>query len=80
MAALKRFTLCFTRTKRMVVEVVRCQVSGDNLIQILNTKCSPEEESRHQTLIENRQRVDERATNSQRSALVRQQSLLEDTK
>ena len=64
----------------MVVEVVRCQTTGDNLVQILNMQCTEDEESRHWALVENRQRVDQRATNTQSSSLMRQQSLLEDTK
>lgn len=64
----------------MVVEVVRCQQTGDNLTQILNMQATDQEELHHQALIKNRVRVDQRATANQKAKLVRQQSLLEDTK
>ena len=67
------------RTKRMVVDVIRCQERGDNLRQILDTPALEEEENEHQALIRHRDKVDQRAA-SRKSKLVRQQSVVSDVR
>ncbi|ESN91702.1 hypothetical protein HELRODRAFT_108462 [Helobdella robusta] len=60
------------RTKQMIVDVLRCQKSGDNLIQVLNCRATEAEENVHAALLRARDRVEQRGT---RSNLIRQQSV-----
>jgi len=66
-------------TKRMVVDVIRCQSSGDTLLAVLETPARETDEDQHQALIRTRDRAEQRAAN-RTSKLVRQQSLLGDTR
>lgn len=62
-----------------MVDVIRCQRKGENLVDILAIPATEEEEDVHQALIKRRERVDQRAA-SRKAKLVRQQSMLGDTK
>lgn len=63
----------FLRTKRMVVDVIRCQTRGDTLTEVLSITATQEEENDHALLICKRERIDKKAT--KKTSLVRQQSM-----
>ncbi|KAK2148244.1 hypothetical protein LSH36_507g01001 [Paralvinella palmiformis] len=63
----------FLRTKRMVVDVIRCQTHGETLTEVLNIPATQDEENDHSLLIRKRERMDQRAT--KKTSLVRQQSM-----
>ncbi|ELU04884.1 hypothetical protein CAPTEDRAFT_215996, partial [Capitella teleta] len=63
-------------TKRLVVELIRCQQSGENLREVLVIPATSEEEGYHSTLIQRRDRVDQRA--NRKAKLVRQISQVGD--
>ncbi|KAI0214246.1 Ras GTPase-activating-like protein IQGAP1 [Lamellibrachia satsuma] len=67
------------RTKRMLVDVIRCQLTGDNLPQILNCPATEEEENTHQALIQRRDRTDQKAI-TKTGKLVRNQSIVGDSR
>ncbi|KAK3096452.1 hypothetical protein FSP39_000292 [Pinctada imbricata] len=75
-ADVKQLTI---RTKRMVVDVLACQ-QGDSLIQILETPVTDEQEEIHQALVRKRDIRDKKVTDSNEEGLVRQQSILGDTR
>ncbi|XP_013411467.1 ras GTPase-activating-like protein IQGAP1 [Lingula anatina] len=66
------------RTKRMIVDVIRCQ-PGETLTKILNTPATEEQEEEHAALIRKRDKVDERAT-AKDAGLLRQKSIMDDTR
>lgn len=68
----------FFRTKRMIVDVIRCQ-PGDTLTQILNTPATDEQEEEHVALMKKREIVDRRAT-SKDAKIIRQQSIMDDSR
>ncbi len=61
----------------MVVDLIRCQMRGENLRQILDIPALDEEENEHQALIKRRDRIDQRAANK-KAKLVRQVSMAGD--
>ncbi len=63
----------------MVVDVIRCQMRGDTLRQILETPALDEEENEHQALIRRRDRVDQRAV-SKKAKIMRQVSMAGDVR
>lgn len=67
------------RTKRMVVDVIACQ-TGDNLLQILDSPASEEQEELHQSLVKKRDDRDHRAKIDSEGGLMRQQSMSGDTR
>lgn len=68
------------RTKRMLVDVIRCQrTGGDSLVHILRVPATEDEENVHQALIKMRERVDQKALVKQ-AKLVRHTSILGDTR
>ena len=64
-----------SRTKQLVVEVIRCQRGGDSLPLVLDTPCTPQEEANHQALVRDRER---NKTRSHNAKLTRQTSILAD--
>jgi Ras GTPase-activating-like protein IQGAP1 len=68
------------RTKRMVVDVIRCQ-HGETLTEIIHTPATDDQEDFHQALIKSRERTGQRADqkSTEKSNLLRDKSLLSDT-
>ncbi|XP_064650547.1 ras GTPase-activating-like protein IQGAP1 isoform X2 [Lineus longissimus] len=68
------------RTKRMVVDVVRCQ-QGETLTEILQKPATDAQEDFHQALIKSRERTGQRADqkSAEKTNLLRDKSLLSDT-
>ena len=65
----------------MVVDVVRCQRSGDNLQQVLHIPATEVEEATHQALVAAREKVDRRTqAASMKAHLQREQPLANDTR
>lgn len=67
------------RTKRLVVDVIACQ-TGDNLLQILDSPASEEQEELHQSLVKKRDERDHKAKIDSEGGLMRQQSMSGDTR
>ncbi|XP_033633681.1 ras GTPase-activating-like protein IQGAP1 isoform X4 [Asterias rubens] len=67
----------FIKTKRLLVDVIRCQ-SGDNVTQILNTTASDEQEEQHSAMLQQRMKQDEKADSSQK--MKRNTSAMDDSK
>ncbi|XP_072167571.1 ras GTPase-activating-like protein IQGAP1 [Diadema setosum] len=67
----------FIKTKRLLVDVIRCQ-SGESVQQILATEASEEQEEEHNHLIDQRLKRDQKA--SEQSKMSRNTSQMEDGK
>lgn len=67
----------FIKTKRLLVDVIRCQ-AGETVQQILHTEANEDQEEEHNRLIDQRMKRDEKA--SQETKLSRNTSQLEDSK
>ena len=63
----------------MVVDVIACQ-PGETLTQILDTPTTEEHEELHQALVRKRDMRDKKVTDSNEGGVVRQQSILGDTR
>ncbi|CAG5135114.1 unnamed protein product, partial [Candidula unifasciata] len=69
------------RTKRMIVDVIACQ-PGENLVVVLDTPCSQQQEEVHQAMVKKRDLIDRKLAQSQKEGkkLVRHASILGDTR
>lgn len=81
------FCICLTiftlnaRTKRMIVDVIACQ-PGENLVVVLDSPCSQQQEEVHQAMVKKRDLIDRKLAQSQKEGkkLVRHASILGDTR
>ncbi|CAG2216724.1 unnamed protein product [Mytilus edulis] len=67
------------RTKRMVVDVIACQ-PAENVKHMLENPSTDEQEDIHQAIVKKRDVRDKKMTESQGTGVVRQQSILGDTR
>ncbi|XP_038071617.1 ras GTPase-activating-like protein IQGAP1 isoform X2 [Patiria miniata] len=67
----------FIKTKRLLVDVIRCQ-SGDDVTQILKAPATDEQEEQHSALLQQRIKQDAKAESSQK--LTRYTSAMDDSK
>ncbi|BFY98703.1 hypothetical protein BsWGS_01743 [Bradybaena similaris] len=69
------------RTKRMIVDVIACQ-PGENLVVVLDSPCSQQQEEVHQAMVKKRDLIDRKLAQSQKEGkkLVRHASILGDTR